>query len=59
MKLADALKQIQPGAVVAHGKQDDTNYVEIFVLSDGSLRFSDSLMTIDNNLISSDKWEIN
>ena len=57
MKLIDILKDIKPGSVIHHGKEDDTNFIEIFVLSDMSLRFSDPLMTIDNNLISSDKWE--
>lgn len=57
MKLIDILKDIQPGMVIHNGKEDDSNYVEIFVLNDKSLRFADPLMTIDNKLISSDKWE--
>lgn len=58
MKLVDILKDIQPGVVIHHGNENDSDYVEIFVLSDRSLRFSDPLMTIDNKLISSDKWEL-
>ena len=58
MTLADTLTNKQPGSVIFHGKKDDSDFVEIFVLSDGSLRFSDDLMTIDNKLLSSDKWEI-
>lgn len=58
MTLADALKNKQPGSVIFQGKKEDSDFVEIFVLSDGSLRFSDDLMTIDSKLLSSDKWEI-
>ena len=58
MTLADTLTNKQPGSVIFHGKKDDADFVEIFVLSDGTLRFSDDLMNIDSKLLSSDKWEI-
>lgn len=58
MRLSDVLTTKQPGSVIFHGKKDDADFVEIFVLADNSLRFSDDLMSIDNKLLSSDKWEI-
>lgn len=58
MRLSDVLTTKQPGSVIFHGKKDDADFVEIFVLADNSLRFSDDLMTIDSKLLSSDKWEI-
>ena len=57
MILTDALKDNKPGTIIFHGKKEDSDFIEIFVLKDGSLRFSDDLMNIDNNLLSSDKWE--
>ena len=58
MTLADALRDKRPGAIIYHGEKDSSDFVEIFILADCSLRFSDELMTIDSNLLSSDKWEI-
>lgn len=58
MTLADALRDKRPGTIIYHGEKDSSDFVEIFVLADCSLRFSDELMTIDSNLLSSDKWEI-
>lgn len=56
MKLLEALKNITPGEVISCGKQDEIDFVEIFVLQDGSLRFSDSTMEINSKNISSDDW---
>ena len=58
MTLTDALHDKKPGTIIFHGKKQDPDFVEIFILADGSLRFSDELMNIDNALLSSDKWEI-
>lgn len=58
MTLPEALKDNNPGNIIFHGKKEDSDFIEIFVLKDGSLRFSDDLMNIDNNLLSSNKWEI-
>lgn len=57
MRLNEILLDTKPGTVIHHGKKDDSNFVEIFILQDGSLRFSDELMMIDDKIISSDKWE--
>lgn len=56
MKLLEALKNITPGEVISCGNQDEIDFVEIFVLQDGSLRFSDSTMEINSKNISSDNW---
>lgn len=56
MTLLEALKDITPGEVISCGKQDDVDFVEIFVLQDGSLRFSDSMMEINHKNISSKEW---
>ena len=56
MTLLEALKDITPGEVISCGKEDDVNFVEIFVLQDGTLRFSDSMMEINNITISSNEW---
>lgn len=58
MTLADVFHDKKPGTIISHGNKDDSDFTEIFILADGSLRFSDDLMTIDNKLLSSDKWEI-
>lgn len=57
MRLNEALLDIKPGTIVHHGNKNDSDFVEIFILQDGSLRFSDELMMIDDKIISSDKWE--
>lgn len=56
MKLLEALKDITPGEVISYGKPDEVDFVEIFVLQDGGLRFSESTMEINNINIASDKW---
>lgn len=56
MKLLEALKDITPGEVISFGNPDEIDFVEIFVLQDGSLRFSDSTMEINSKNIGSDNW---
>lgn len=56
MKINEALKDLCPGDIIFLGKPDDANYIEIFVLSDLSLRFSDSMMEINNEALKSDNW---
>lgn len=56
MTLLQALNNILPGQVIRYGKEDEVDYVEIFVLSDCSLRFSDSTMEINSKNIGSDDW---
>lgn len=57
MTLLEALKNITPGEVISCGHPDEVDFVEIFVLQDGSLRFSDSTMEINNQTISSKEWK--
>lgn len=56
MTLSQALNDILPGQVIRHGKEDEVDYVEIFVLADCSLRFSDSTMEINNKMLGSNEW---
>lgn len=56
MTLLQALNNITPGQVISCGKEDDVDFVEIFVLDDCSLRFSDSTMEINSKNISSNEW---
>ena len=56
MTLLEALKDITPGEVISCGKEDDIDFVEIFVLQDGSLRFSESTMEINNKVLGSKEW---
>lgn len=56
MKLLEALKDITPGEVISFGKPDAVDFVELFVLQDGSLRFSDSTMEINSKNIGSNEW---
>ena len=56
MKLLEALKDITPGEVISFGKPDEVDFVELFVLQDGGLRFSDSTMEINSKNIVSDNW---
>ena len=56
MTLLEALKDITPGEVISCGSQDEIDFVEIFVLQDGSLRFSDSTMEINSKNIGSNEW---
>lgn len=56
MKLLEALKDITPGEVISCGNSDEIDFVEIFVLQDGTLRFSDSTMEINSKNISSNEW---
>lgn len=56
MKLLEALKDITPGEVISCGNSDEVDFVEIFVLQDGSLRFSDPTMEINSKNISSNEW---
>lgn len=57
MKLLEALKDITPGEVISYGHSDEVDFVEIFVLQDGTLRFADSTMEINNRNIGSDEWK--
>ena len=56
MKLLEALKDINPGEVISFGKPDEIDFVEIFSLQDGSLRFSDPTMEINSKNIGSNEW---
>ena len=56
MTLFEALKDITPGEVISYGNPDEVDFVEIFVLSDCSLRFADSTMEINSKNIGSDGW---
>ena len=56
MTLLEALKDITPGEVITYGKPDEVDFVELFVLQDGGLRFSESTMEINHINIASDKW---
>ena len=56
MTLLEALKDINPGEAISCGKQDEVDFVEIFALQDGSLRFSDSTMEINSKNIGSKEW---
>lgn len=56
MTLLEALKDITPGEVISCGKEDEVDFVEIFVLQDGSLRFSDFTMEINSKNIGSKEW---
>lgn len=56
MTLLQALNNINPGDIISYGKPDEVDFVEIFVLSDCSLRFSESTMEINHINIASDKW---
>lgn len=56
MTLSQALNDVLPGQVIRYGKEDEVDYVEIFVLADCSLRFSDSTMEINSKNISSNEW---
>ena len=57
MKLLEALKDITPGEVISFGKSDEIDFVEIFALQDGSLRFSDPTMEINSKNIGSSEWK--
>ena len=56
MTLLESLKDITPGEVISCGKEDEVDFVEIFVLQDGTLRFSDSTMEINSKNIGSKEW---
>ena len=56
MTLLEALKDITPGEVITFGHPDEVDFVEIFVLQDGSLRFSDNTMEINHLNIGSKEW---
>jgi hypothetical protein len=56
MTLLEALKNITPGEVISCGNSDEIDFVEIFALQDGSLRFSDSTMEINSKNIGSKEW---
>lgn len=57
MTLLEALKDITPGEVITYGKPDEVDFVEIFALQDGGLRFSESTMEINNKSIGSNEWK--
>lgn len=56
MTLLQVLNNINPGDIISCGNPDEVDFVEIFVLSDCSLRFADSTMEINFKNIGSDKW---
>ena len=56
MTLLQALNNIYPGDVISCGNPDEVDFVEIFVLSDCSLRFADSTMEINSKNIGSNGW---
>lgn len=56
MTLLQALNNINPGDIISCGNPDEVDFVEIFVLSDCSLRFADSTMEINSKNIGSDNW---
>ena len=56
MTLLQALSNVKPGDVISWGNQDEVDFVEIFVLNDMSLRFSDSTMEINAKNVGSDGW---
>lgn len=56
MTLLEALKDITPGEVISYGHPDEVEFIEIFVLQDGTLRFSDSTMEINNKILGSNEW---
>lgn len=56
MTLLQALNNINPGDIISCGNPDEVDFVEIFVLSDCSLRFADSTMEINDKNIGSDQW---
>ena len=58
MTLLEALKDITPGEVISYGKPDEEDFVEIFSLQDGGLRFSESTLQIIHINITTDKWYI-
>lgn len=57
MTLLEALKNITPGEVISFGNQDNVDFVEIFALQDGTLRFADSTMEINDKNIGSKEWK--
>lgn len=57
MTLFEALKDITPGEVISCGNPDDCDFVEIFVLQDKTLRFSENTMEINDKNISSTDWK--
>ena len=56
MTLFEALKDITPGEVISRGKPVETNFAEIIVLQEKTIRFSDETMIIDNETLSSKDW---
>ena len=56
MTLLQALNNINPGDIISCGNPDEIDFVEIFVLSDMSLRFADPTMEINSKNIESDNW---
>lgn len=56
MTLLEALKDITAGEIISHGKSDEVDFVEIFVLQDGTLRFADPTMEINFKNIGSKEW---
>ena len=56
MTLLQALNNINPGDIISCGNPDEVDFVEIFVLSDCSLRFADPTMEINSKNIGSDNW---
>lgn len=56
MTLLDALKDITPGEVISCGKRDEIDFVELFVLQDGTIRFSDPTMEIGPKVLASKEW---
>ena len=57
MTLLQALNNINPGDIISCGNPDEVDFVEIFVLNDMTLRFSDSTMEINSKNIGSNEWK--
>ena len=60
MTLKEALSSARPGTVISLGNKASTNmdFIEIFVMSNMGLRFSDPTMIIDDKMLGSDEWDL-
>ena len=56
MTLDQALNKMSPGSIIRHGKPNESSFIEIFMLDDCSLRFSDPLMEINDDALKSKEW---
>lgn len=58
MTFVDAIKMMTPGMIVSCGEENKATYTEIFMKADGSIRFSDSTMLIDDDILKSKEWKV-